>query len=773
MSGQSGVGIRLYVNGDQVVRRTFDQISDSGRKMWTQIALGERSANPAIRSLSAGVGEARGAIEGFASRAGIAGTALGGFGVAGLAASVAVAGFVASLGQAREAMRFADELDDTATRLGIGTTALQQYRYAMIAVGGSAEDADQALEGFTRKLGEAQAGGRSLAWFERLGFSREQLQSYSTAEEALGDVVDRLAGLNKETERQAVASKIGLAPMIALAREGREGVERLLQAAVELGYVMDEELVAGGAEANRKFEEMSTIIDVQLKSAFVSLAPVILELADFMVYLANKIAEVADAWREIEDRSSRGLRQQDERLAAQQIQLLRGRTSPSELTGFDLRAWNNINEARGRIASELADRGRSDPDRPRPNDLEDPSGRPRGASGSQSRAAADRERRIADIDRARERLEREELTARRDAARHRWSDDTPEARAQLAQSLLALEIQERDEKRRVMLAELERLGAIDEATQLNLEQLELLDRETDQLRQREIAQTLLKEQAEERLQREEDAERHAIALLDIQAQMTGDARERYEIGRRIVLAEQALERKLLEATLRADGLLDEEDLATLQRLQERQTAQLNLFDYNEQERLREQFKGYGREIVQAIEDGRIGEYIGDKIKERLLDGALEALFNQLNAGGRSGGGGGFWSDLLSIGSNLFSRGGSGGMNKLPQKLGGKAAGGDARAGVFYGMAEHGPELLLLGGKGQVTSAAETARMVQSLAGPGDGRAVTVHAVYAPNISVKGSGPEIDALRRELAAERAQFRSNVIETVADARERRIL
>ena len=49
---------------------------------------------------------------------------------------------------------------------------------------------------------------------------------------------------------------------------------------------------------------------------------------------------------------------------------------------------------------------------------------------------------------------------------------------------------------------------------------------------------------------------------------------------------------------------------------------------------------------------------------------------------------------------------------------GRAAGGDARTGFAYGTAEHGPELFMLGGNGHVTSAAETAKMVQDLAGPG-------------------------------------------------------
>ena len=410
-----------------------------------------------------------------------------------------------------------------------------------------------------------------------------------------------------------------------------------------------------------------------------------------------------------------------------------------------------------------------------------PNGRPRGDAGGDrpsrgsssraSRAAADAERRQREGERALDQLGRQELQLRRDALESRFGPGRVEANTlQLALGRLEIERQQADAAREALRAQLETAGALDAVAQLRLDELRVGQEELFAIRARAAVEEERRDLAAERLREEEVAERDAIAMLDIQAQMVGTARERYEIGRRILLAEQALEEKLLRAEIGEDGRVTTAERRRLGRLQERQAAEVSLFDFDERERLREQFHGYGREVVQAIEDGRIGEYIGDRIKERLLDGALEALFNSIGGGGSSGGG--FLSGLFSFGASLLG-GGRGGMSKLPQKLGGKAAGGGARPGVFYGMAEHGPELLLLGGQGQVTSAAETAKMVQDLAGPGGDGAMTVSAVYAPNIRVSGSGEEIDALRRQLAAEQANFRSNVIEVIADARERRIV
>jgi hypothetical protein len=49
--------------------------------------------------------------------------------------------------------------------------------------------------------------------------------------------------------------------------------------------------------------------------------------------------------------------------------------------------------------------------------------------------------------------------------------------------------------------------------------------------------------------------------------------------------------------------------------------------------------------------------------------------------------------------------------------------------------------------------------------------VTVH--YAPVYNVTGSGPEIAALRTEMARDKAEIPGTIIKTVRDAKSRRVL
>lgn len=770
-AGRGGVGIRLFVAGGEVVRRTFDQVGDSGRKMWTQIALGERSANPAIRALSLGVGEVKQGIGDLASRAGTAGVALGAFGAAGVALAAALGAVAIAATSAFDAMRDAANLTDQADRIGVGVEQLQQWRFAADEAGVSTDAFFANLEKLNGSLGAFKLGigdGRLKPIFEELGITQDQLANVRTADQLMMLLADTLGQVEDRAAQVRLARGLGIEESLPILRLGSERLRELWQEAETLGLILDEQTIAKLDEADRQMEIAGQQMDVLRTLA---VAPLAEALADASTYVAGLAVEFS----RIEANAPRW----------QQMFLALMRSMPG--VGVINQAGQYaigraVAGARGAAPGDPASSMSPEDLRAGLQDLAFPGGRPGfdlngnggrgGARGSgASRAAADAERRQRERERALDQLTRAELEAQRAAINARYGPGgTEENRTELALANVTIELEAQVAAREALRAQLEKAGALDAIAEARLEELRLAQEENAAARDRAILEEERRDLAAERLRDEEVAERDAIAMLDIQAQMVGTARERYEIGRRILLAEQALERKLLKAEIGEDGRITRADVARLRRLDERQAGERRLFDFGEEERLREQFHSYGREVVQAIEDGRIGEYIGDRIKERLLDGALEALFNSIGGGGSSGGG--FLSGLFSFGASLLG-GGRGGMSKLPQKLGGKAAGGGARPGVFYGMAEHGPELLLLGGQGQVTSAAETAKMVQDLAGPGGDGAMTVSAVYAPNIRVSGSGEEIDALRRQLAAEQANFRSNVIEVIADARERRIV
>lgn len=309
VSGKGGVGIRLYVAGGEVVRAAFNDVADSGKKMWAQIALGEKAANPAIVALSRASGEAQGAVQGLAGRIGGASNVLGAFGVAGVVAAAAMGGVMLAANKAREAMDFADQLQDTAATLGITTDRLQEYQYALRVTGGEAEAAASSIEQFREKFGAAKGeyGTRDIKPFKFAGFEQSDLDGFHNVQEALDATIAKIAAMGDESEQAAAAAKLGLTGMLPLIREGEGAFDRLAREAHRLGVVMDADLIQRAAEAKDEFDTMSQVIDIQLKTAFIDLGPTLVYLMGLVADLATDLADLVDSWRDLNEQSSRGI----------------------------------------------------------------------------------------------------------------------------------------------------------------------------------------------------------------------------------------------------------------------------------------------------------------------------------------------------------------------------------------------------------------------------------------------------------------------------------
>lgn len=727
--GRSGVGIRLFVMGEELVKRAFNGVADSGKKMWAEIALGQKAASPAMRALSAGSNEVRDGITGLADRAGAGGRVLSAFGVAGVAAAAALGGLAVAVVQAREAMAFADEIDDAANKLQIGTDALQEYRYALRVSGGEAQDFDKAVAAFTKTLGAAQSGlsPRAMRPFAALGFTRDQLQSFDNGEEALDEVAKRIAALSKESERAAVAEKLGLAPMLPLLRQGADEMEALRQKAQDLGLVLDEDLVKTGAEAADQMETLSEIMKVQLADAVMGLSDEIVAFTGHMADALKMLNDFLDRWGDFNTMNGdNGI-----------FNVGNAGQAFGYRTGlWDILPWTRGRAQRLREGENWALANADDPalmrqqmavddsrNQPPPEGggdrLEDTSTRRSGRSGTSQaeRGAKELQR---DRERALKDLEREGQRAERDAVRARHSGETADVRLRLAQETARLQREEREAQRATLEAELKRTNAVDETVQAALDSLKALDAEADALADRAALEEHRKDLAAEALRRDQAAEQDALALLDIEAQLATTRQEQFRIERRILLLRQAAERRALEAAADEDGSRSPDEQAAIARLNYRQGQEVELFDRNERDRQRENFKSFGYDIADAIKEKRVGAWIADEMQARLLDMALNGLFDFLFPSGQGGtgggsGGGGWWGFVGDVVGSMFGGQGSG-----------RAGGGGLMKGLRHPVVETGqPELMMIGGSGHITSGAETARMLKEMIGDGANAGRTV------------------------------------------------
>ncbi|WP_312687991.1 hypothetical protein [Brevundimonas nasdae] len=219
----------------------------------------------------------------------------------------------------RAAMQSAGEIADSSNKVGLSTDALQEWRYVAIQTGADAKTADQAIGAFGEKLASAAAklSKADVNAFSALGLKPDDLKKFKSVEEALDAVIDRISNLKSESDRAAIAEKLGLGPLVVAVRGGAAEIARLRDEAQRLGVVMDAELVRRGAEAQAQFQTLSRVIDVQLKSAFIDLAPAIVAAIKLVAQLAADLGSVLDQWRDLDQKTLRGLQTERQKLTTE------------------------------------------------------------------------------------------------------------------------------------------------------------------------------------------------------------------------------------------------------------------------------------------------------------------------------------------------------------------------------------------------------------------------------------------------------------------------
>lgn len=213
---------------------------------------------------------------------------------------VSAAGGAFALGVA--SLKMAQDMADSARRIGVTTDALQEFRYVARQTGEDVQSVDGALERFASRLNGAAAGldKDGIKLFRSIGLEPEDLRRFKSTEDALDNVLDRITALRDPNDRVALAEKLGLDPLTEALREGRDALDEYRDGAHEAGQVMDRELIAKGADAAERLDDLSKVVSIQMAEAFVQLTDEILSftsaLAESLGFL-NRLIERFDTWK--------------------------------------------------------------------------------------------------------------------------------------------------------------------------------------------------------------------------------------------------------------------------------------------------------------------------------------------------------------------------------------------------------------------------------------------------------------------------------------------
>lgn len=727
MADGGGINIRMSLKGAEQVRGELASIGPAGSAMARDLDRALRQPSSGMKALDNVVGSARGQVDGLAGRIGPLGSAMGGLGAVGLGAAAALAAVgiagAKALTQAREAMTLAGQLMDASERLQVSTDALQEWRHVAIETGADASAADEAIAGFTKRLGEATIGlsKKAAKPFAALGLSPEDLRQFGSVEAAMDEVVKRISNLSDEAQKAALTDKLGLGPLQNAVRRGGDEIERLRIQAQELGIVMDAELIRRADQADEKFDQLSRVIDIQLKSAFVDLAPAIVTAIGLIADLATALADVMDGWRQLDQKTSRGLQREASRISAENNALVQRYGSRDAMNGREADRETVVGSSGGAAGVGGAMMVRSmqpgaretfDNNQARLSEIFDllkerdaaavpvQSGRPPSIdlSTAGGGGAGDAARRRREVERLYEQLDREVTSARRDVTQERWAGDAPADRAQLAKSMAALERKERDDKIDEMRAELERRGALDERRQLLLQQISDMNAEADAAADNRIIQERTVAESEARLQAEQAYSEIQAEILSLASASARTSDERRAIELSILEIAQRRQKAELEAAILAEedavkraGLVAALDrLPALHAAQRDRVERENAGPYaawrNAQmtgPQTQEWLQGEALDALDGVNKGLIDTYknaesAGDalnrmgavgvnalqQIADALLEVAIQQMFiqpltNALFGGEKSGGSGGFLGNLMN---NIMGSVGFGGKS---------------------------------------------------------------------------------------------------------------
>ncbi len=194
----------------------------------------------------------------------------------------------------------ADDLGDTADKVGLTVDALAQLRYAAKRSGSSVEELDAGLASFSKNLGLARAHtGKLYNFLGKVSPAlRKQVLAAKSNEEAFGLMANAMRKVQDPAKRAALAAQVfggagvALAPLLS---KGSKGIAELRDRYARLAGPQGEAAAKAG-ELKDQLDDLHAATDSVKASLLVGLAPALTDLAKSATefFVANR--ERIGAW---------------------------------------------------------------------------------------------------------------------------------------------------------------------------------------------------------------------------------------------------------------------------------------------------------------------------------------------------------------------------------------------------------------------------------------------------------------------------------------------
>ena len=198
-------------------------------------------------------------------------------------------------------IELADSIGKTASKIGVTTDELQEYRYAAKIANVEQSQLDMGLQRFSRRVAEAAMGTGELKnvaeqYNVQLRDSDGQMRANS---EILADFADIIKNAESEQERLRIAFKLfdsEGAALVNMLKNGGEALNEMRAKARELGIVLDKDLIKDAEKVSDQFATLSEIMQKQVMASVVNLTPTLVVLTNNMTDLAESVGKAIDGF---------------------------------------------------------------------------------------------------------------------------------------------------------------------------------------------------------------------------------------------------------------------------------------------------------------------------------------------------------------------------------------------------------------------------------------------------------------------------------------------
>jgi hypothetical protein len=197
----------------------------------------------------------------------------------------------------------AQQLDKFSKATGFGVERVQELQFAAQQAGVQQDRLRDALGELSQRMGEAAADGGEMAeGFKSAGIAIDGLASRRPGE-VFDQVADAIANAETKSKALNIAVKVfgdeAGREMVAVARRGSDGLDDMAAKARELGLVLSQETVQGGAQAARELDKLKQVLSAQFTKAVADLGPDITEFTSQLANNTDKIKTMAEAMLEL------------------------------------------------------------------------------------------------------------------------------------------------------------------------------------------------------------------------------------------------------------------------------------------------------------------------------------------------------------------------------------------------------------------------------------------------------------------------------------------